>query len=96
MDACVYDKAQFMGNLRSELLYHALLHSSLAFWQPVIEAHPTRMMWGTDLYYWWHWEPDVISIIAQFGRDFISYLDDQAKERFAYRNAVEMLNMVSK
>ena len=96
MDACVYDKAQFMGNLRSEPLYHTLLHSSLAFWQPVIEAHPTRMMWGTDLYYWWHWEPDVISIIAQFGRDFISYLDDQAKERFAYRNAVEMLNMVSK
>ena len=54
------------------------------------------MMWGTDLYYWWHYEPDVINMIAQFGRDFISNLDDHAQERFAYRNALEMLSTASK
>jgi len=41
-----------------------LARVAMAFWQPVIEAHPTRMMWGTDLYYWWHYEPDVINMIA--------------------------------
>jgi len=73
-----------------------LTRVAMAFWQPVIEAHPTRMMWGTDLYYWWHYEPDVINMIAQFGRDFISNLDDHAQERFAYRNALEMLSTASK
>ena len=78
-DYCMMDKNQFMGNLSSELFYRELLASSLVFWKLVIEAHPTRIMWGTDIAYWWHYEPDVIHVIAQFGRDFISNLDSGAK-----------------
>ena len=49
------------------------------------------MMWGSDLAYGWHYEPDVIHEIAKFGRDFTAGLDPEVQERFAYRNAVEML-----
>jgi hypothetical protein len=51
------------------------------------------MMWGTDFYYWWHYDPDVIHEVARFGRDFIAQLNPEAQEMFAYRNAVEMLNI---
>ncbi len=74
-------------------MYYRLLASALVFWKPIIEADPTRMMWGSDLFYWWHYEPDVIHEIAKFGRDFISGLDPEVQERFAYGNAVEMLNL---
>ena len=93
MDSCMYDKEQFLANLQSEPSYHTMLASSVAFWKPVIDAYPERMMWGTDLYYWWHYDPDVIHEIARFGRDFITHLNPDVQERFAYRNAVKMLNI---
>ena len=72
-----------------------LLSDSVDLWKPVVEAYPTRMMWGIDLYYWWHYEPDVLHEIVEFGRDFITQLDPNVQERFAYRNALEMLNIKS-
>ena len=93
MDACMYDKDQFMTTLGSDVLYKELLSDSVDFWKPVIEDHPYRMMWGTDLFYWWHYEPDVIHEIVGFGRDFIAHLDPEVQEGFAYRNALDMLNM---
>ena len=73
-------KEQFLANLRSKRTYHRLLANSLVFWKPIIEAHPTRMMWGSDLVYWWHYEPDVIHEIAKFARDFIAGLDPEVQE----------------
>ena len=92
-DACMYDKNQFMANLRSEKLYAELISESVAFWKPAIEAHPSRMMWGTDVQYWWHYDRDVLHEIVEFGRQFISHLDPIIQERFAYRNVVEMLDL---
>ena len=93
MDACMYDKDQFMTTLGSDLLYKRLLSDSVVFWKPVIENHPSRIMWGTDLFYWWHYEADVIHEIVGFGRDFIAHLDPEVQEGFAYRNALDMLNI---
>jgi len=93
LDDRIKNKEQFLANLHSERTYYRLLANSLVFWKPIIEAHPTRMMWGSDLFYWWHYEPDVIHEIAQFGRDFTAGLDPEAQERFAYKNAVEMLGL---
>ncbi|MCL0101926.1 hypothetical protein M1O29_02440 [Dehalococcoidia bacterium] len=90
-DACIHDKKQFMANLKSDTLYTELLSDSVAFWKPAIEAYPSRMMWGTDLQYWWHYEPDVFHEIVEFGRHFISYLEPTTQEQFAYRNVVKML-----
>ena len=74
-------------------LYTKLLSDSVDFWKPVIEAHPSRMMWGSDLNYWWHYEPDVLHEIVAFGRRFIWHLDPTVQKRFAYRNVVEMLKL---
>ena len=93
MDACMYDKDQFMATLGSDVLYKGLLSDSVDFWKPVIEKHPSRIMWGTDLFYWWHYEPDVIQEIVGFGRDFIAHLDPAVQEGFAYRNALDMLDI---
>ena len=87
------NKEQFLGNLRSESTYYRVLASALAFWKPIIEAHPTRMMWGTDLYYIWHYEPEVIHEIVRFGRDFIGGLTPEVQEMFGYRNALRMLDL---
>ena len=89
----IRNKEQFLANLQSKGTYYRILASALEFWKPIIEAHPTRMMWGSDLLYWWHYEPDVVHEIAQYGRDFISGLDPEVQERFAYKNAVEMLGL---
>ena len=93
LDDRIRTKEQFLTNLQSKRTYYRLLANSLVFWKPMIEAHPTRMMWGSDLVYWWHYEPDVIHEIAKFGRDFIAGLDPEVQERFAYRNATEMLGL---
>lgn len=92
MDSCIHNKDQFMTNLNSKISYHNMLTASVEFWKPVIESHPTRVMWGTDLYYWWHFEPDVIHVTVKFGRDFISYLEPDIQDQFAYRNAIDMLS----
>ena len=93
LDDRIRTKEQFLANLHSKRMYYRLLASSLVFWKPIIEAHPTRMMWGSDLAYWWHYEPDVIHEISQFGRDFTAGLNPEVREGFAYRNAVEMLGL---
>ena len=93
MNSETRNKEQFLGNLRSERTYYRVLASALAFWKPIIEAHPTRMMWGTDLYYVWHYEPEVIHEIVRFGRDFIGGLTPEVQEMFGYRNALRMLDL---
>ena len=93
LDDRIRTKEKFLANLLSNETYYRLLASALVFWKPIIEAHPTRLMWGSDLAYWWHYEPDVIHEIAQFGRDFTSGLDPEVQERFAYRNAADMLGL---
>ena len=94
LDSRIKTKEQFLENLQSPRMYYRMLASALAFWKPIIEAHPTRMMWGTDLYYWWHFEPDVIRDLVRFSRDFIGALDPQVQELFAYRNVVETLDLL--
>lgn len=93
LDSRIRNKAQFLENLQSPQMYYRMLAGALAFWKPIIEAHPARMMWGTDLYYWWHFEPDVIRDIVRFGRDFIGALASKTQELFAYRNVAGMLGL---
>ena len=89
----VKNKEHFLANLHSKGMYYRLLASALVTWKPIMEAYPTRIMWGTDLIYSWNFEPDVMHEIARFSRDFIAGLDPEVQERFAYRNAIEMLDL---
>ena len=92
-DDRIENKEEFIANLHSDRMYYRILASALGFWKPIIEAHPTRMAWGTDPFYWWHFEPEVTHGLIQLGRDFIADLDPEVQERFAYRNAIEMLGL---
>jgi predicted TIM-barrel fold metal-dependent hydrolase len=74
-------------------MYYRLLASALVYFKPIIDAHPTRLMWGTDLIYSWNYEADTMHELVRFGRDFIAGLDPEPQERFAYKNAVEMLGL---
>lgn len=89
----IKNKQQFIENLHSERMYYRLLASALVYFKPIVEAYPTRMMWGTDLIYSWNFEPGVIHELTQFARDFIAGLDAEVQERFAYQNAIEMLGL---
>ena len=89
----IKNKEHFLTILRSEKMYYRLLASALVSFKPIIEAHPTRMMWGTDLIYSWNFEPDVIHELTKYGRDFIASLDPGVQEGFAYKNAFEMLGI---
>jgi hypothetical protein len=92
-NAQVENKEQFMANLHSQPMYYRLLASALVYFKPIIDAHPTRLMWGTDLIYSWNYEADTMHELVRFGRDFIAGLDPEPQERFAYKNAVEMLGL---
>jgi len=80
-------KEVFLNNLHSKELYYRLLASSLHYWKPLIEAHPDRIMWGTDALWSWHFEQEVYSEVTWFARDFIGGLSLEVQEKFAYKNA---------
>jgi len=82
-------KEKFLNNLQSNEMYHRILASALHYWGPLIEAHPDRIMWGTDALSTWHIEvyPELIG----FARDFIGGLSPEIQEKYAYKNAERLL-----
>ena len=82
-------KEKFLNNVQSNGMYNRILASALHYWGPLIEAHPDRIMWGTDALSTWHFE--VYPELTQFARDFIGGLDPDAQEKFAYKNAERLI-----
>jgi len=85
-------KEKFLNNLHSNEMYYQLLASALHYWKPLIEAHPDRIMWGTDALSSWHFDQEVYSEVTWFARDFISGLAPDVQDKFAYKNAEKMLS----
>ncbi|MBI2146988.1 amidohydrolase family protein [Candidatus Woesearchaeota archaeon] len=71
--------------------FDRLLDETLDRWKPVIEQHPDKFTWGTDRWFTWHFDEDVGALLEEFGRSFIGKLDPVVQEKFAYKNAEEML-----
>lgn len=82
-------KEEFLSYLKSD--FDSLLDQAVKDWKARIEAYPDRLTWGTDRWYSWHFDPEVGGLIEEFGRSFIGRLDPQVQEKFAYKNAEEML-----
>lgn len=80
-------KEEFLGNL--DVMYDEILTLSLQNWKPLIEKYPDRIMWGTDALSTWHFE--VYPEVVRFGRDFIGQLDPAVQEKYAYKNAEELI-----
>jgi predicted TIM-barrel fold metal-dependent hydrolase len=71
--------------------FEEILSRSLGLWQEAIEAQPDRFMWGTDRWFTWTYNPKVGAALEEFGRVFISRLDQKVQEGFAYKNAESLL-----
>ena len=72
--------------------YDDLLQQMVDTWKGVIERHPDRFMWGTDMAnHKWQWSsPEVLDMISTFSRDFIGQLTSPAAENYAYKNALRV------
>lgn len=69
--------------------YQAMLKADLALYKPLIEAHPNRVTWGTEMNIRYTYEPEVYDRMIKFIRLFIGSLDPSIQENIGYKNALE-------
>lgn len=69
--------------------HQAMLQSDLALYKPLIEAHPNRVTWGTEMNIRYTYEPEVYDRMIKFIRLFIGSLDPSIQEKVGYKNALE-------
>lgn len=79
-------KTYFLNAYDSQ--YDSMMNEAVDKWKILVETFPDRVMWGTDVAFGWHTDPDVYSRLIRFSRDFISRLDSSVRDRFAYQNAL--------
>ena len=73
--------------------FESMLEIDLANWKGLIEAYPDRFMWGTDRGAVIRWSLDIEAgqRWTEYARAFIGQLDSSAQEKFAYKNAENLL-----
>lgn len=71
--------------------FDQILAERVEEWKWRIESYPDRYLWGTDRWSGWQFDAEVGGLIEQFGRAFIGKLDPSVREKFAYKNAQELL-----
>lgn len=83
-------KKEFLKYLEN---YEELLEKDTATWKEFIEQHPDQVMWGTDRspQVLWSHDAEIGQALSNYGRAFIARLDPSVQEKFAYRNAEELL-----
>lgn len=69
--------------------YQAMLKSDLTLYKPLIEAHPDRVTWGTEMNIRYTYESEVYDRMIKFIRLFIGSLDTSIQEKVGYKNALE-------
>jgi hypothetical protein len=55
---------------------------------PRLEKHPDRIMFGTDRFISWHFEPRMHEVIVEAARQVIGRLPPELREKYAYGNAL--------
>ena len=72
----------------------SLLGKDLTTWKGFIERHPKQVLWGTDRGWSapWSLDRDVAIVLNNYSRMFIGRLDPSVQERFAYKNAEELVS----
>ena len=82
-------KQEVLAHLREN--FNSILEEKTSFWKPKIEAYPDRFMWGTDRWYSWHWDQELGGLLEEYGRSFIGQLAPSVREKFAYKNAENLI-----
>ncbi|MDP1878688.1 MAG: amidohydrolase family protein [Actinomycetota bacterium] len=69
----------------------SMLAASLAKYLPLVQAHPDRVMWGTEMSTDYSYETSVYDRVIAFARAWIGGLPASAQEGVAYGNARRVL-----
>ncbi|MBI2576410.1 amidohydrolase family protein [Candidatus Woesearchaeota archaeon] len=87
-------KEEFIAHFKD---YRPLLKQDLARWKDFIETHPNQVLWGTDRGVGpvWSIDPEVAIVLNNYTRYFIGHLNPAVQERFAYKNAENLLGEAS-
>ncbi len=85
----VSSKEDFLPKFREN--FDLMLEESEKSWKSKIEKYPDRFMWGTDRGDPWTYDEDVSALLEEYARAFIANLDPSVQEKFAYKNAEELL-----
>jgi len=62
----------------------------------VIEKYPDQVMWGMDRGHTWHFDEEVGGLLVEYSRVFIGGLDPELQEKYAYKNAEQLLSKSEK
>lgn len=82
-------KEEYLAYMKAN--FDKALVKEVARWKAKIEKNPDRILWGTDRWYGWTFDPEVGAVLEEFGRSFIGRLDVSVQENFAYKNAEKIL-----
>lgn len=70
----------------------ALMSEAKSNWSKAIIAAPDRVMWGTDVSFDWHVEPEVYALLMEFSEEFANSLPENMRNKFKYQNAVNIIS----
>ena len=88
------EKQTFISDMRAD--WDRLLDEAISMYRPMIEAHPTRFMWGTDRGdIVWGYDEEVGQILAEFARAFIGRFDPAIQADLAYKNAERLIALTT-
>jgi len=83
-------KQSFINQFKQN--WQSTLNKKVSFWKSKIEKHPDQFLWGTDRgsYRWTH-DQDIEALLEEYSRAFIGQLDPEVQEKYAYKNAEDLL-----
>ena len=83
-------KQSFINQFKQN--WQSALNKKISFWKSRIEKHPDQFLWGTDRgEYAWHYDQDINALLEEYSRAFIGQLDPAVQEKYAYKNAENLL-----
>jgi predicted TIM-barrel fold metal-dependent hydrolase len=90
-DDSIHNKEQFISKFRQTFVQD--VDKNLVIWKEMIEKYPDQVMWGMDRAYPWHFNEEVGGLLVEYSRAFIGGLDPEVQEKYAYKNAEQMLSV---
>jgi len=90
-DDSIHNKEQFISKFRQTFVQD--VDKNLVVWKEMIEKYPDQVMWGMDRAYPWHFNEEVGGLLVEYSRAFIGGLDPEVQEKYAYKNAEQMLSV---
>src|SRR3989338_6920966 len=87
----VNSKGNFIAKFTEN--FDTIMDEAVERWKGKIELYPDRFMWGTDRAYKWTYDEEVSVLLEEFGRAFIARLKPSVQEKFAYKNAEELITV---